>query len=382
MKVLITTYWYDPTVNGVVTSVMNLKRAVEEEGHDVRVLTLRQKRLGQSQNVYMIPSVGFELIYPEARLRLPISKQMYQEIIDWKPDVVHSQCELLTFRPSIKIARKQNIPLIHTYHTHFEEYTAYFSPSKRFGDFLAKIMTKHWLKYVDHVIVPTIKMKRIIENYGVTKPISIIPTGIDLSRFENENNSADKQRLRKELNLPEEAFIILSFGRLAKEKNITELLSYVQEIKESNVIFVVAGTGPESETLLAQAEKMQLGDRVCFRIGRFEKEQVPKYYQAADLFVSASISETQGLTFLEALSSGTLVLCRKDECLEELIINGKNGYQYETKEEFLSFLSKMIKEPETREQMAVEGKKSAKEYSLKRFGQRVSDIYQREGKKI
>lgn len=381
MKVLITTYWYDPTVNGVVTSVMNLRRSLEEAGHEVRVLTMQQKRKGQTEGVYMTPSKSFEVAYPEARVPLPVSRIIYEDIQRWNPDVVHSQCEIFTLKPSIKIARKLNVLLIHTYHTDFEEYTGYFSPNKRFGKFLSKILTRYWLKHIDTVIVPTIKMKRMIAGYGITKPIAIIPTGIDLSRFENENTAADKLRLRKELGLAEDAFILLYFGRLAKEKNIAELIAYMRDVKEDPVILLIAGFGPESDALIAQAEKQGLQSRVHFKVGRFEKEDVPKYYQAADVFVSASKSETQGLTYVEALASGLPVLCRKDECLEELVIDDKNGYQYETEEEFLSFLQKIVQNTQKMTELSSTSKISAKEYSLERFAQRVVEVYQNEKKK-
>ncbi len=126
MKILLTTDWYKPVVNGVVTSVINLKKELEMRGHEVRVLTLsRNFESYAEEGIYYIKSLNLEKIYPNARAVIPHAEPLIQELIWWRPDVVHSQCEFMTFSYAAKIARKCNCPLIHTYHTVYEDYIHY-----------------------------------------------------------------------------------------------------------------------------------------------------------------------------------------------------------------------------------------------------------------
>ena len=130
MKILITTDWYKPIVNGVVTSVLNLKKELEERGHEVRVLTLsRDHRSYEENGVYYIKSVNLEKIYPNVRAVLPHREAYIKELIQWSPDVVHSQCEFMTFSYAVKISRKCHCPLLHTYHTIYEDYLHYLPGS-------------------------------------------------------------------------------------------------------------------------------------------------------------------------------------------------------------------------------------------------------------
>ncbi len=130
MKVLITTDWYAPVVNGVVTSVLLLQRELEARGHEVRVVTLSNSlHTYKDGPVYYMGSVSANRIYPGARLRVNRTRSMLHELIAWRPDVIHSQCEFSTFRVAYALSNRLGIPIVHTYHTVYEDYTHYFSPS-------------------------------------------------------------------------------------------------------------------------------------------------------------------------------------------------------------------------------------------------------------
>ena len=135
MKVLITTDWYYPVINGVVTSVQTLAAELKKRGNEVRILTLsRNHQSYREGGVYYAGSVGAGRIYPQARLKLPVSGKCIKELILWKPDIIHSQCEFSTFLMAKKIAKELQIPIVHTYHTVYEDYTHYFSPRKKWGE--------------------------------------------------------------------------------------------------------------------------------------------------------------------------------------------------------------------------------------------------------
>lgn len=134
MKVLITTDWYKPAINGVVTSVCNLREELQQRGHEVKILTLsRTAHSYEEEGVIYMGSVNAGYIYPGARLRVSSGRELYRGIIEWNPDIVHSQCEFSTFFMAKKIAEECKTPLVHTYHTVYEDYTHYFSPLQEMG---------------------------------------------------------------------------------------------------------------------------------------------------------------------------------------------------------------------------------------------------------
>ena len=355
MKILLTTDWYKPVVNGVVTSVINLKNELEMRGHEVRVLTLSRTFASyEEEGVYYIKSLNLEKIYPNARAVLPHAEPLIQELIWWRPEVVHSQCEFMTFSYAAKIARKCNCPLIHTYHTVYEDYIHYlpggFSQYKAGAKLEKKAVacfSRMVLGKTSQVIVPTQKVENILKKYGVEEPVAVMPTGIELGRFKEKISREEIDRKKKELGIPLENKVLVSVGRLAKEKNLEELLEYFSKlIKEGagkNLTFLIAGDGPDRENLETLAKKLQITDQVIFT-GMIAPEEVGRYYKLGDVFVCASSSETQGITYIEALACGLPALCRKDECLDQVVTDGYNGFQYENYEYFKMHLNYILED--------------------------------------
>lgn len=185
MKVLITTDWYKPAINGVVTSVCNLREELQQRGHEVKILTLsRTARSYEEEGVIYMGSVNAGYIYPGARLRVSPGRELYRGIIEWNPDIVHSQCEFSTFFMAKKIAEECKIPLVHTYHTVYEDYTHYFSPYKKWGRDMVQFLTRQISEKVDSMIAPSTKIETLLKDYGIHCPVSVIPSGIDLSKYD------------------------------------------------------------------------------------------------------------------------------------------------------------------------------------------------------
>ena len=386
MKILITTDWYKPIVNGVVTSVLNLKKELEERGHEVRVLTLsRDYHSYEEDGVYYIKSVNLEKIYPNVRAVLPHREAYIQELIHWNPDVVHSQCEFMTFSYAVKISRKCNCPLLHTYHTIYEDYLHYL-PGTFFqytkGAALEKKMvakfSKAVLKKTQQVIAPTKKVEELLKNYEVSEPISVIPTGIDLKRFQEVLSKEERNRRREALGISPNSKVLVSIGRLAKEKNLEEILIYFQKLTKEELTFklklLIVGDGPDRERLEGITKTLQLQEKVIFT-GMVKPEEVAQYYQLGDVFVCASNSETQGITYIEALASGIPALCRKDACLDSVITDGYNGFQYETYEFFKMHLQYILEREERRVEMGVCARQTAKLYSTWNFCTMAERLY-------
>ncbi|BAK98238.1 1,2-diacylglycerol 3-glucosyltransferase [Oscillibacter valericigenes Sjm18-20] len=376
MKVLIATDWYAPTINGVVTSVLNLQRELESQGHEVRVLTLSQSRhtLVRDKVTY-VGAMSAGLIYPGARLRTALATRQVQALIRWRPDVIHTQCEFSTFLLARKISDRTGAPIVHTYHTVYEDYTHYFSPSRTWGRRMVALFSRHVIAQTACVIAPTEKVRGILEGYGVCRPVYVIPSGIDLNRFSGLSDEAYLHQLKAKLKIPENNFVLTYVGRLAKEKNVEELLPCLAELKRNDVTLLLVGDGPYRQTLEETVRDLGLSDRVVFA-GMAKPTQVADYYRLGDLFVSASTSETQGLTYIEALASGLPALCRKDACLAGVIEDGVNGWQFHNGDEFIAHLQEYLADEQLRNSMRAAAADSARQnFSAEGFARRVAEVY-------
>ncbi len=376
MKILITSDWYSPAVNGVVTSVKNLRRELERRGHEVRVLTLSQSRRSwEKDGVTYLGSIAAGLVYPGARLRTALAGKWVRELIAWGPDVVHSQCEFSTFFLARRIAEELDIPLVHTYHTVYEDYTHYFSPSVRFGRRAAAVFSRWVAARTDCLIAPTGKVRMLLQKYGVRCPVFVVPSGIDLTPFSREADPWRSAVLRASLEIPEERTILVSVGRLAEEKNIDELLRSRAALGDVPVTLLIVGDGPDRPRLEREAAALGLTAPDVVFAGMVPPEQVSDWYQLGDLFVSASTSETQGLTYIEALAAGVPALCRADPCLTGVVRNGENGWQYRDEADFQARLSEFLSQPHRRERLSRGARASAEEFSAQRFAERAEAIY-------
>lgn len=377
MKILITTEWYAPTINGVVTSIVNLEKELNRLGHEVRILTLSDRnRSYRRDHVTYIRSISAGKIYPGVRVTFSKVNRYIEELEAWKPDVIHSQCEFSTFRIAKHIAKKCRIPIVHTYHTVYEDYTHYFSPNQKWGKRMVALFSKRVLNQASYVIAPTKKVYSILTGYGVQQPIEVVPTGIDLKRFNLQLSGDEKKRLREKHNIPIENKVLLSVGRLAKEKNLEEILTFVSTMQKDNLTLLIVGDGPYRSELENIASKLGITDKVIF-VGMIPPEKIASYYQLGDVFVSASNSETQGLTYIEALANGLPALCRRDACLEDVIEDGKNGWQYDSFEQFQEVLNAMLGDQDLYRKLSYHAKEGAvRKYSSVNFAETLERLYE------
>lgn len=343
-RVLLLTDSYRPTVNGVVTSIDELRQGLLEAGHEVRVLTVGPtRRTTFDGEVYRLPSLDASHIYPHARLGRPLDRDLLAGLVAWRPEVVHSHTEFVAFWWALRLAGRLGVPHVHTYHTLYADYTHYFFPHERAGRALCARFARGTLNRTDLVIAPTAKIERLLRGYGVRVPVCVVPTGVDLDRFSPGPGSAE---LRASLGLDPEVPVVLSLGRLAAEKNVTEVVELLAGV-EAPWQLVVAGDGPQAGALRRQVERLGLTARVRF-VGAIEPARVPEFYRLADVFVSGSRSETQGLTYLEALACGVPVVCRDDASVEGVVLDDRNGRRYSAPEDFTEAMTAVLTDPALR----------------------------------
>ncbi len=367
-----------PEVNGVATSCLNLYQELQRRGHTVHVYAPKCKGWEefQSDTVHYLESKQFILL-KDRNVALP-GMGTIRQALDMHFDVVHTNSEFIVGFLGTYIARHTGCIRIHTYHTVWEDYTYYITHG--IGDNTAKNFAKRysewWCDRFDRVIVPTAKTENLLRQYGVETPIDIIPSGMDLRRFAPEKHSAEERAAtRAECGIPEGKRVLLNIGRLAKEKNLEKILRVFPELHRRlpDVQLVIIGEGPLKQTLQEQAETLGVADSVSI-VGAKPWEKIDRYYAIGDVFVSASHSETQGLTYIEAAASGLCVCAVDDPCLLGVFRDGVSAVlSGDSDEQLLESL--MLSFSPVGGRIRRNAVEAARPYSTEQFAQRVENCY-------
>lgn len=383
MRIGLFTDTYPPFINGVSTSVEMLKNALEKKNHEVYLVTVNDSSIkydyDEENRILKIPSIPIGLY--DYRLSRIYSLKMINLIKSWNLDVIHSHTELGIGICARLVAKQFNIPLIHTYHTMYKDYTHYVThghfdkSSKKIVEYLTKF-------YCDttatELIVPTNKTYRLFkENYKFEKNIHIIPTGIEVDRFFKENvNKKEVDRLRKNLNLSKRDTVIIFVGRLAQEKNIEFLLNAEKRIinNHSNIKLLIVGDGPDKEKLEMFSRKLGIEKNVIFT-GKVAWDDMPVYYQLANFFSTASKTETQGLTVIEAMAAGITPVCIHDEAFLTSITDNLNGFIFDNMDEYVEIILKLEKNKQERAKISGQARIQAEHFSSAQFADNVLVVY-------
>lgn len=378
MNIGLFTDTYYPELNGVANSVFLLKQELEKKGHNVYVVTTKSPEAGETEKgVFRVPSRAWEPV-PERRIGMIYSPKIARQIHKMKLDIIHTNTEFSVGMFGRIMAHELLIPVVHTYHTIYEDYThylkKYISSDKRARQF-AKQFSKFSVRGAEELIVPTEKVAQLMRLYGVKPPINVIPTGIELDRYRPQDGEAKKRKLRAALGIPERSKVVLSLGRVSEEKNIDEVMEYLDRYmdRHPDVTFLIVGDGPYRSTLEKKSRGLKHRKQMIFA-GAKPWDEIGHYYQLANVFVSASTSETQGLTYIEALASGVPVLVREDPCLEGVLEHGKNGFGFEQEESFFAGLDQLLyggRDVEFRSNALA----TAERFSTEQFANRVENIY-------
>lgn len=384
MRIGLFTDTYPPYINGVSTSVCMLKHALEKKGHQVFVVTVNNDSLKykfeEDNTVIRIPGVPIGIY--DYRLTGVYPLRAINIIKKWKLDVIHSHTEFGVGTFARIIAKQLNIPLVHTYHTLYEDYVHYIThgyfdkSSKKIAEYLTLFYCD---KTANELIVPTKKIYDLFkEKYEVDRNIHIVPTGIEIDRFYKENVDEKKVTdLKKKLMLLKDDFVIVFVGRIAQEKNIVFLIEAQKEIykKNNNIKLIIIGDGPESEEYRKLVKKYKLEENIIFT-GKVPWDEVPCYYQLADIFATASTSETQGLTVIEAMAGGVAPLCIDDESFRTAVIDDLNGRIFKAKKDYINDVLELYKDRTVLKKLSHQARLNAERHSSKYYAEGVLDVYE------
>ena len=381
MRIGIFTDTYPPYINGVSTSIHMLERALRRRGHQVFIVTVNPEKMKYKyeKNIIRIPGIPTGIY--DYRLTGIYPVRAIKTIKKWNLDVIHSHTEFGIGTFARIISKQLNIPLVHTYHTMYEDYVHYIT--KGYFDGTSKKIVEHLTKFycdktAKELIVPTKKAYDLFkEKYKVDKNVHIIPTGIEIERFFLENLNLEKlDKIKKDLGIKRDDFIILFVGRLAQEKNVDFLLDNQEYFvnKKKNVKLLIVGSGPDYDKYVKKSLKLK--DNIIFT-GKVAHSNIPYYYNIGNIFVTASTSETQGLTLIEAMSAGMPVVCIDDESFKNTVINGLNGYTFKNKKEYRKIVGELMDNSNLLDKLGNQAKISTSEFSSKYYAERVLDVYKK-----
>lgn len=384
MKIGIFTDTYNPVTSGVVTSINMLEQEMKKRGHEVFVFTTSKSiQPNDNQTLYMLNSIPL-LIAKQYKNRIATfySREIAKQIKEIGLDIVHTQTEFSVGAFGKIISRKYDIPFIHTYHTMWEDYVHYISPLKGRNirlKRLARTISRAFVRKAECVITPSNKTAKYLKYKCKVKnkPIYVIPTGIDIAPFKSSNfTEEERDNLKKSLGIKPNEKIILFLGRVASEKSIDVIMDIMPSIFEEHpdYKFLIVGDGPSKKDLEEQARKLNIDKNVIFT-GKVPWNEVPKYYNIGDVFVNASITETQGLTFIEAMSAEIPVVAKYAPNLSEFIHTNKNGILVKKNSDFKKAIIDVIENENLRKTLIRGGNETAKEYSIEVFGDKLEILY-------
>ncbi len=383
MRIGLFTDTYPPHINGVSTSILMLKKSLQKLGHQVFVVTLNNDSTKYSYeengHIIKIPSVPVHIY--DYRISGIYPVRCINKIKKWKLDVIHSHTEFSVGTFARIISKQFKIPLVHTYHTMYEDYIHYITKgyfnhtSKKIVEYLTLFYCD---KTISELIVPTKKAYDLFKDkYKLRRNVHIVPTGIEIDRFYKEKFTASKiNDLRDSIGLKKDDFIILFVGRLASEKNVEFIIDAQRDIakKYKNIKLLIIGDGPDANKYKELTNKYNLQDNIIFT-GKIPWDDVPKYYQLAHCFVSSSKTETQGLTIIEAMASSVPPVAINDESFKNVIIDDLNGKLFETKKDYKNIIFDLYEDRDYLKRLSKQARISSNQFSSKYYAERVLDVY-------
>ncbi|MBO0471672.1 glycosyltransferase family 4 protein [Enterococcus sp. DIV0242_7C1] len=367
---------YFPQVSGVATSIKTLKEELEKKGHQVYIFTTTDPNAKEfEEDVIRMPSVPF-VSFKDRRIVVRGMWYAYLIAKELELDLIHTHTEFGAGLLGKMVGKKLKIPVIHTYHTMYEDYLHYIAKGKVVRPTHVKYFSRFFANHTTGVVCPSERVIDKLREYGVTAPMRIIPTGIDIKKFERPDITEQmKEDLREELGLTKENMMLLSLSRISYEKNIQAIIQGLPIIFERfpNARFVIVGDGPYVEKLSCLAEDLNIREKIQF-VGEVPNDQVAIYYKAADYFVSASTSETQGLTYTEAMASGVPCVVEGNAYLNNLFDHESLGHTFESDDEFASAFIAYVESGIKPDETILKDK--LYEISASYFGNRMFEFYE------
>jgi glycosyltransferase involved in cell wall biosynthesis len=370
---------YFPRVNGVSTSMQTFCRELVGRGHAVTIVAPDYGVAEGETEFEMIRLPSRRIFFdPEDRLiRKSAARSIVHDLARRSWDVIHMHTPFRAHQIGVELARMTGRPTVESYHTYFEEYIANYLPwfPPPLLRFFVRRFSRSLCGNIDHMIVPTTEMAEVLRGYGIETPSSVVPTGIRLDEFAN----GDGARFRRQHGIGETQPMLLTVSRLAIEKNIDFLLDVARVLKAEfdDFVFVIAGEGPDAPRLQRMTRSLGVDRYVRFLGNLDRRTTLLDCYSAADVFMFASSTETQGLVLIEAMACGAPIVSTAvmgtatvlRETHSALISTGDVN-------EFTSLVARLLRSPDEREALSAAGPHDAARWSAPVLMQKVIAMYE------
>ncbi|MFH1779863.1 MAG: glycosyltransferase [Candidatus Micrarchaeota archaeon] len=370
---------YLPNVDGVVTSILNYRQQLEKTGNKVFIFASGDKQAiknNQDPRVFYYKSIKFPP-YPQYKIALfPYSAK--KTCKENNVEIIHCHGIASMGLAAIKTAKDLNLPLIGTYHTMIPDATKIISNKEWVKNLAAKLSwtaMKTFYGQFDVVTVPTKTIKDLLKEHGIET--TVVPNAVNTEKF---NPDLDKHVIRKIFNIKKNEKLVLTTGRVSKEKNLEVVVNAAELlVKQENVKFLISGSGPFKPELEKLVEDKGLKEKVIVT-GFVEDSELPFMYAGCDCFVTASTFETQGLALLEAMACGKPVVGAKAMAIPEAVEDDKNGFLFEAfdaKECSDKILKVLNSDEKTYSALCKNARKTAEKYSIKNSTTKLMDAYKK-----
>lgn len=384
LKIAMFTNNYFPVIGGVPISIDRLARGLRELGHEVYVFAPNypDHQVEESEHVirckllYHFKKEGMDMTIPNV-----YNSEIEKEFRKYNFDIVHAHHPFLLGSKGLSLGKKYDKPVVFTYHTRLEKYAHYlpgfFFIRRLFKNRVSHFMIKRFANKSDGIFAPTDSTREYLRNIGVRSMIKILPTGVDLDKYEHKEEELNKL---KEKYVKEDELTFITVSRLSKEKNLYFLLDGLALIKEKldkKFNCLVVGDGSEKENLKEYVKDKGLEDSVQF-VGVVDYRDINKYYLISDLFIFASTTETQGMVLLEAMAGFTPVVAVRSSGTDDVIENGYNGYK--TEEDIKDWSNKVIKLAKDQtlyEKTSQNARRTAEKHSLAKMAEQAVAMYKK-----
>ena len=348
MRIALFTETYLPHINGVVTHVKILRDGLLQQGHEVLDVTADYQTRHHyiKDGILHCPAIKSKRFYGYG-VASPFSRRRLKLVQDFHPDIIHIHNEFGIGLSGIFAAKQLHVPLVYTLHTMYDDYLYYVAPRHLLR--AAKKVSHDYFRLLGNAATeltgPSPKCQEYFQQIGVKKDVNVIPNAVELDDFSPDRISAEnKAAFPRRYQIPDDVMIACFVGRLGHEKSVDVLLDYWARTitPEDKIMLCIIGGGPVQEELEQQAKDLGIGSMVVFT-GAVPHDQMPPYYASCDVYVTASLSDTNSISMLEGMATGLPVLRRYDALNENVdqVRDGVNGYIFNSPEEMAAELRRI-----------------------------------------
>lgn len=374
MRIAIFTDTFLPSINGIVTSVVNSSKKMAKKGHKIYIFTSKTKEhkhinLGRNISIEHFKPVNL-IRYPDFQLTLPNPK-IIRRVRKFRPDIIHTHMPSLLGWEAVLCSKIFDIPLVGTYHTLLPDFLEYLPlPKKINKSRITKAITwnytRRFYNRCDLVTTPSESMKKELVKHKIRSPVRSISNGVDLNIFYPKRKKKNGKT-------------IVHIGRISYEKNIDIIIKAFKLLvkKKTDSILLIAGRGPDIDKLKKDAGNL-LNKNIKF-LGPIPHEKLVDIYSSADIFVTASTVETEGLVILEAMACGLPIIGVDKLAIPHIVKHEKNGFIAKVGDEkqIAKYMETLLDDHNLRERMGKESLKIVKIYSLDDIINELEDLYHR-----